>query len=90
MAQTLTLSQVHASLHFAWHPHGYLFVDGKLFRAMRMEPPASGGSQGVLHVKRSTLHDDDHVVDDGWHHAEDCTCRFCADGRLPHIGVPPA
>ena len=77
MAQMLTLSQVRQSSQFAWHPLGYLLVDGELFRAVRMEPPASGGYRGVLSVKRSSLHDDDHTLNNGWRHAEGCTCELC-------------
>ena len=84
MAQMLTLLQVRQSSRFAWHPLGYLLVDGELFRAIRMEPPASGGYRGVLSVRRSSLHDDDHTVDDGWRHAEGCSCELCtADVAVP-------
>ena len=90
MARTLTLSEVRGSPYFAWHPEGYLHVDGELFRAMRMEPPATGGYQSVLSVKRSALRDGDHIVEDGWHHVEGCDCLLCAVGELPDIVVAPA
>ena len=61
MAQILTLLQVRGSPQFAWHPQGYLWVDGELFRAVRLEPPATGGYQGVLTVRRSTLRDGDQL-----------------------------
>jgi hypothetical protein len=77
MAQTLTLLQVRGSPRFAWHPQGYLWVDGALFRAVRLEPPATGGYQGVLTVKPSTLRAGDHTVDAGWRHAEGCRCDLC-------------
>jgi hypothetical protein len=79
MAQILTLLQVRGSPQFAWHPLGYLWVDGRLFRAVRLEPPATGGYQGVLTVKRATLRDGDHTVDGGWRHGEGCRCDLCAD-----------
>ena len=79
MAQILTLLQVRGSPQFAWHPHGYLWVDGRLFRAVRLEPPATGGYQGVLTVKRSALRDGDHTIDGGWRHGEGCRCDLCAD-----------
>ncbi|HUK78347.1 MAG TPA: hypothetical protein VL117_12250 [Thermoleophilia bacterium] len=44
MVHTLSLAQVRESLEFAWHPLGYLFVCGELFRAVPMEPPAMQGS----------------------------------------------
>ena len=77
MAQLLTLSQVRGSPLFAWHPHGYLLIDGELFRAVRMEPPASTGYQGVLSVRRSLLDDADRLVADGWRHVEGCDCELC-------------
>ena len=77
MAQLLTLSQVRQSSRFAWHPVGYLFVDGQLFRAVRMQPPASAGYRGVLSVRRSSLRDNDHTLEDGWRHAEGCSCELC-------------
>jgi hypothetical protein len=77
MAQTLTLLQVRGSALFAWHPLGYLWVDGQLFRAVRLEPPATGGYQGVLTVKPSTLRDGDHTIDGGWRHGEGCRCDLC-------------
>ena len=78
MAQLLTLSQVRGFPNFAWHALGYLLVDGELYRAIPMEPPASEGYRGVLSVKRSGLGDDDRLIADGWRHAEDCTCPLCA------------
>jgi hypothetical protein len=78
MAQLLTLSQVRRSPRFAWHPRGYLLVDGELYRAVRMEPPASAGYKGVLRVERSSLDDDDRLVADGWSHTEGCSCELCA------------
>jgi hypothetical protein len=59
-------------------------VNGELFRAVRMEPPASGGYRGVLSVRRSSLRDDDHTLEDGWRHAEGCSCDLCtADVAVP-------
>lgn len=84
MAQLLTISQVRGSRRFAWHPLGYLFVDGELYRAVRMEPPASAGYRGVLNVQRSTLDDDDGLVADGWRHSEGCSCELCSvDAAAP-------
>jgi hypothetical protein len=79
MAQILTLLQVRGSPQFAWHPQGYLWIDGELFRAVRLEPPATGGYQGVLTVRPSTLRDGDHTVDGGWRHGEGCRCDLCAN-----------
>jgi len=78
MVQLLTLSQVRQSSQFAWHPQGYLLVDGELFRAVRMEPPAAGGYRGVLSVKRSSLGADVRLIAEGWRHVEGCACELCA------------
>jgi hypothetical protein len=77
MPTRLTLSQVRESQLFAWHPAGYLYVNGELFRALRMEPPASDGYSRALRVRRSSLTGGEHLVEDGWYHAEGCSCRFC-------------
>jgi hypothetical protein len=88
MAQLLTLAQVRGSSLFAWHPQGYLHIDGELFRAVRMEPPASTGYQGVLSVKRSSLCDGDRTLADGWQHAEGCSCQLCvAEVDADKVGV---
>ena len=81
MARELTLAEVRHSRRFAWHPHGYLFVDGELFRAVRMEPPAAQGYSHALRVRRSSLSGGEHLVEDGWYHAEDCPCSLCAAGE---------
>lgn len=88
MPHTLTLSQARESLHFAWHPRGYLLVDGKLFRAVEKAPPASNGYGEALHVRLSTLRDSDHVLEDGWHHTEDCSCALCNQRRLSLVRSP--
>ncbi len=90
MPRSLTLSQVRASLHFAWHPWGFLLVDGKLFRAVLKGPPASRGHGEALHVRLSTLRDSDRVIEDGWHHAEDCSCDLCNQRRLSVVTSPEA
>jgi hypothetical protein len=88
MAQTLSLSHVRESSHFAWHPLGYLWVDGELFRAVRMEPPAAEGYQGVLSIKQSSLRDDLRILEDGWRHADGCSCELCALEVVADLGVP--
>ncbi len=90
MPHTLTLSQVRAALHFAWHPRGFLLVDGRLFRAVLKEPPASGSYGDAFHVSLSTLRDGDHLVNDGWYHAQDCSCNLCNRRRLSVVGPPEA
>ena len=29
-------------------------------------------------VRPSSLRGTEHLLDDGWHHLDGCTCRFCA------------
>ena len=87
MAQLLTLSQVRGSPLFAWHPHGYLLIDGELFRAVRMEPPSSAGYQGVLSVRRSLLDDADRLLAEGWRHVEGCDCELCTVGAEADHGA---
>jgi len=91
MAQTLTFSQVRGSPHFAWHPLGYLLIDGGLFRAVPMEPPAAGGYRGVLGVRQSSLREGDHTLVAGWYHADQCRCGLCADSASApsYDALPP-
>jgi len=89
MAQLLSFSQVREFPLFAWHPQGYLLIGGELFRAVRMEPSASVGYQGVLAVRRSSLREGDHTLDFGWQHADGCGCDLCrAEVDASHPGVP--
>jgi len=82
MAQSLSFSQVRESGLFAWHPDGYLYVDGELFRAVRMQRPSSESraaySDEHLHVRRSSLHGLEKQIECGWHHEEACACALCA------------
>ena len=32
-------------------------------------------------VRPSGLRGTEHLLDDGWHHLGDCSCRFCSPGK---------
>jgi hypothetical protein len=78
VAARLTFDQVIESGQFAWHPAGYLFINGEIYRAIHMEPPSAEGYARALRVRRSSLRAAEHKISEGWHHAEGCDCRFCA------------
>ena len=80
MAHDLSYSQVREAGLFAWHPLGYLFIDGELLRAVRMEPPASDGQTNALKVGRSALRGTEEIAKEGWRHLEGCDCPHCAAG----------
>lgn len=80
MNRSLSLAQVREAAVFAWHPQGYLLVDGELLRAVRMEPPASGGHSHILRVGPTRLRGSEHMLSEGWRHLKGCDCRFCAEG----------
>ena len=78
--QVLSLDQVRAVEAFAWHPAGYVYVDGKLLRDVDGAPYGSGaGPERRMALVSSKLGDmDQKVVGEGWHHLGGCRCRFCS------------
>jgi hypothetical protein len=79
----LTMDEVRETGVFAWHEAGFLFVAGRIRRAMTKLPAASQERPYPprLVVTRSALRGHERFLRDGWSHLEDCRCEFCAEPR---------
>jgi hypothetical protein len=75
----LTLDEVRQAGLLAWHPtHHYLYSDGHLLRVVLAHSPGIERPASVsMNLRRSTLHGSEQHIQTGWHHLEDCDCRFC-------------
>lgn len=75
----LTMDEVRQAGVFAWHEAGYLYVDGRIRRAITKLPP--GAEQRPyrprLVVTRSSMRGSERLLREGWSHLEDCRCVFC-------------
>jgi len=87
METELDYAAVRRAGRFAWHPDGYLFADRRLFRAVTMEPPASSGYAGVLHVSPAQIREPERTLKKGWRHPQGCDCEFCKQTAAP-LGTP--
>jgi hypothetical protein len=87
MAEGLTFEQVKKARVFAWHGLHYLFANDTLLRVLMpvgLDAQASPPDSGPMTVRPSCLRGTEHLLDDGWRHLDDCSCRFCA----PHAQQP--
>ena len=84
MAEGLTFEQVKKARVFAWHERHYVFADDTLLRVVT---PYHAGAQATdrepspMLVRPSSLRGSEHLLDDGWHHLGNCSCRYCCRGR---------
>jgi hypothetical protein len=75
VAQGLSFDEVRHGTAVAWHPAGYLFLDGRL---LRIAADCEQGSEIVLRsVRPSTLHGSEDHIQSGWRHLDDCDCEGC-------------
>lgn len=80
---TLTFDQVKRARVFAWHGRHYIYANDTLLRVLAHYPDsddAAGPLSGMV-VRPSTLRGTEHLLDEGWHHLDDCTCCFCSPGH---------
>ena len=81
MVTPLTFSQVRSSDALAWHPDGYLYMAGDLYRAVIQTRPFGdelADPEAKLRVRRSSLSERERGLEAGWHHLEGCACAACA------------
>ena len=84
MAGGLTFEQVKQARVFAWHERYYVYANDTLLRVVLPVDLDSGKSvpdHSPMTVRPSSLRGTEHLLDDGWHHLDDCSCRFCAPRR---------
>jgi hypothetical protein len=80
MAGGLTFEQVKKARVFAWHEWHYVFANDTLLRVVTRDHTsldANFRDLGPMHVRPSSLRGTEHLLDDGWHHLDNCSCPFC-------------
>ena len=81
MAGSLTFEQVKRARVFAWHDLHYVFASDTLLRVVLPVGVDSGATVPdtlPMIVRPSSLRGTEHLLDDGWHHLENCACQFCS------------
>jgi hypothetical protein len=85
VAGGLTFEQVKKARVFAWHELHYIYASDTLLRVVLPIDPDSGNNTSAylpMDLRPSSLRGTERLLDGGWHHLENCTCRFCS----PHNG----
>jgi hypothetical protein len=81
---SLTFDQVKKARVFAWHERHYVFANDTLLRVVTPYR-TSGDDPSPPHadmvIRPSSLQGTEHLLDQGWHHLSDCSCRYCTPGR---------
>ena len=80
MADGLTFEQVEKARVFAWHERHYVHANDILLRVVTPclpEADAALRDLAPMHVRPSSLRGTEHLLDDGWHHLDGCSCRSC-------------
>jgi hypothetical protein len=82
----LTMDEVRQAGVFAWHEAGYLYVEGRIRRAITKLPPGAEQSRYRMRlvVTRSSMRGDERLLREGWSHLEGCRCPLCT----PSAGEP--
>ena len=80
MSGNLTFEQVKTARVFAWHERYYLYAADTLLRVVSSYDPATAGDPSPMLVRPSSLRGTEHLLDDGWHHLDGCSCAYCSSG----------
>lgn len=83
-APRLEFEQVKRTRAFAWHDRGHLFAHDTLlevFLRERSTIDATRYDPATMVVRPSVLLGTEHLIDEGWHHLDDCGCRYCSTGH---------
>jgi hypothetical protein len=78
---SLTFEQVKKARVFAWHERFYFFANDTLLRVVTRYPLSDDVTRGyasAMAVRPSSLRGTEHLLDDGWHHLDDCSCPYCS------------
>jgi hypothetical protein len=81
---SLTFEQVKKARVFAWHERHYVYANDTLLRVVtrdRSAPDAAFRDLTPMNVRTSSLRGTEHLLDDGWHHLDHCSCRYCSPPR---------
>jgi hypothetical protein len=86
VAGSLTFEQVKRARLFAWHDLHYVFANDTLLRVVLpvgLDSVASVPDTLPMIVRPSSLRGTEHLLDDGWHHLDGCSCPYCSPGKNP-------
>jgi hypothetical protein len=83
MAVLLTFEQVKKARVFAWHERHYVYANDTLLRVVTRarfpaDSPASVRTAAPMNMRSSSLRGTEHLLDDGWHHLDNCSCPYCS------------
>jgi hypothetical protein len=78
VAGHLTFEQVKKARVFAWHERNYVFANDTLLRVVTRHPDATFPKLTPMNVRPSSLRGTEHLLDEGWHHLDDCSCPYCS------------
>ena len=82
MSGKLTFEQVKKARVFAWHEKHYVYAEDTVLRVIAQPESMGGeGAQPRMVVRRSSLRGTEHLLDEGWHHLDDCSCAYCLADR---------
>ncbi len=85
MAGGPNFEQVKEARVFAWHDLHYIFANDTLLRVVLSVDSGcerSARDRLPMNVRHSSLRGSEHLLDEGWHHLEGCSCPCC----LPRKG----
>jgi len=83
-AVRLEYEQVKHARAFAWHERGHLFVNDTLLQVFlreRSTVDATRYDPATMVVRPSVLLGTEHLLDEAWHHLDDCDCGYCLTGE---------
>jgi hypothetical protein len=81
MTAGLTFEQVKQARVFAWHALHYVFANDTLLRVVlpvNLDSDPEAWNRAPMTIRPSSLRGSEHLLDAGWHHLDNCTCRFCS------------
>jgi hypothetical protein len=86
MAEGLTFEQVKRAGAFAWHELHFFFANDTLLRVVppvASDSAASDAGRFPMTVRPSSLRGTGHLLDEGWHHLDGCSCPYCSSREDP-------
>ena len=86
MPESLTFAQVKKARVFAWHERHYVYANDTLLRVVARDhpgPDAAIRDLATMNVRVSSLRGTEHLLDEGWHHLDDCSCPYCSPQGRP-------
>ena len=86
MPESLTFAQVKKARVFAWHERHYVYANDTLLGVVTRDHPGTDAAirdLAPMSVRVSSLRGTEHLLDEGWHHLDDCSCPYCSPHEHP-------